>query len=490
MKFKFLFSSIISLAVISSSLSFSTSFAEQVPDTTNQITSENISKLFNKSGITSNTSSISIMSLRDGRIIYQNNQNKPLAPASNLKLITSAAALTLLKPEHKFKTVMYGDSYIYAGKLNGNLYIKGFGDPDLTAERLWRTVRKLKNTGIKEITGDIIADESFFDSKEIGEGWKVARYGDSVYSARISALSVNRNTVEVWIRSGDKNGTKGIVTLDPENDFFEVDNKTYTGGGYSRMIISRQVLPDGRNKVLVKGSVPLGSHSEVNRINLDNPALYSGYVLAKILEKEGIKIKGKVKKGVTPPKAVELISTNSRTLSSIVYDFNKHSVNIIGEILLKYLGATFRGLPGSASKGYEVIKKDFFERMLKIDTKDFSMADGSGLSPLNRITSEQFNKVLSYMYKQIDLQSDYIASLPVAGADGTLRKRARRTAGERKYRAKTGFINGVSCLSGYTFSKDGEPIAFSIMMNNFNNTGLALSIQDSICTYLATNRLN
>lgn len=486
MKLKF-----ITLALVAS-LSFSSniSFAQQVPDTSNQISSENISKLFHTPGISPANSSISIISLKDGKILYQNNQTKPLAPASNLKLITSAASLALLKPEHRFKTVMYGDSYIRGGKLNGNLYLKGYGDPDLTGERLWRMVRKLKNTGIKEITGNLIADDSFFDSKEVGEGWKVERYGDSVYSARISALSVNRNTVEVWIRGGDKNGTKGVVTLDPDNDFFQIDNQTYTGGGYSRMIISRVPLPDGRNKVLVKGSVPAGSHSEVNRINLDNPALYSGYVLAKILEKEGIKIKGQIKKGVTPTTAAELMSSNSRTLSAIVYDFNKNSVNIIGEILLKYLGATFRGAPGTAQKGADVVKKDFFEKLVNSNPKDFNMADGSGLSPINRITSEQFNKVLAYMYKHIDLQSDYMASLPVAGADGTLRKRARRTAGERKYRAKTGFINGVSCLSGYTYSKDGEPIAFSIMMNNFSNMGAALSVQDGICTYLATNNLN
>lgn len=485
MKLKII-STLITFFVITSNVSF----AQQVPDTSKQISSENISKLFNRTGISVPNSSISIVSLKDGKVIYQANQAKPLAPASNLKLVTSAAALALLKPEHRFKTVIYGDSYVKSGKLNGNMYLKGYGDPDLTGERLWRMVRKLKNTGIKEITGDLIADESFFDNKEIGEGWKVARYGDSVYSARISALSVNRNTVEVWIRGGDKAGIKGIVTLDPENDFFQVDNQTYTGGAYSRMIISRVALPDGRNKVLVKGTVPAGSHSEVNRINLDNPALYTGYVLAKILEKEGIKIKGKVRKATTSAKAVELMSSNSRTLSAIVYDFNKNSVNLIGEILLKYLGATFRGLPGTAAKGTDVIKKDFFDKMVKVNSQNFNMFDGSGLSPLNRITAEQFNKVLGYMYKHIDLQSDYMASLPVAGADGTLRKRSRRTAGERKYRAKTGFINGVSCLSGYTYSKDGEPIAFSIMMNNFSNMGTALSIQDSICTYLATNNLN
>ncbi|MBC7474813.1 MAG: D-alanyl-D-alanine carboxypeptidase/D-alanyl-D-alanine-endopeptidase [Candidatus Sericytochromatia bacterium] len=483
------FFSSLTLIFLSLTISLPTSAENKVKMNDNKISDVNISNLFNSAGIAKVTSSIVVSSVKTGKTLFQYNQNKPLMPASNLKLITSAAALALLKPEHRFKTVLYGDSYVSGGKLNGNLYLKGFGDPDLTSERLWHIVKKLKNTGIKEITGNLIADESFFDNKEIGEGWKVARYGDSVYSARISALSVNRNTVEVWLRSGEKRGSKAIVSLEPDNDFFKVDNHASTAGGYSRMIISRIPLPDGKNKIIVRGSIPLGSHSEVNRINLDNPALYTGYVLAKILQKEGIIIKGQVKKGITPLKAVELISTNSRTLSSIIYDLNKNSVNLIAEMLLKYLGATYRGIPGSSAKGSDVIKKEFFEKMVKVNTNNFKMFDGSGLSPLNRITTEHFVKVLNYMYKDFGVQSDYIASLPLAGADGTLRKRTKRTSGERKFRAKTGFINGVSCLSGYTFSKDGDPISFSIMMNNFSNMGSALSIQDNICTYLANNNL-
>ncbi len=453
------------------------------------INSSSVAKIFQNPGISNSNSSINIISLKTGSPIYQFNITKPLLPASNLKLITSAASLALLKPEHKFKTVIYGDAFVTGGKLNGNLYLKGYGDPDLTTERLWRMVRKLKNTGIKEITGDLIADESFFDSKEIGEGWKTQRYGDSAYSARISALSINRNTVDVWLRSGDKIGSKAIVTLDPENEFFEVNNQTVTGGGYSNLIISRAPSNEGKNKLFIKGGVPFGSHSEVNKINLDNPALYTGYVLAQILKNEGIAIRGQVKKGITPGSVVELFSSNSRTLSAIIYDFNKHSVNLIGEILLKYLGATFRNIPGSSQKGSDVIKKDFLEKLVKADTANFNMVDGSGLSPLNKITTDHFVKVLKYMYENFSLQSDYLASLPVSGADGTLKRRTKHTSGERKFRAKTGFINGVSCLSGYTVSKDGEPIAFSIMMNNFNNFGAALSIQDNICTYLANNRL-
>lgn len=485
MKIKYLKTKLLISFVVTSGFLVNTSFSKE---NTENIASQ-IASMFSSKGLSKETSSIKVVSLRSGQTLYENNADKPLAPASNMKLITSAASLALLKPEHKFKTSIYSDSNVSGSKINGNVYLKSFGDPDLTSERLWKMVKRFKNTGVKEITGNIIADDSFFDQKQTGEGWKVAEYGDAVYSARISSLSINRNTVEIWLRSGDKNGSKGIVTLEPENDFFQIENHTTTGGGYSDLIISRTVLPDGRNKVIVKGTVPFNGHYEGNKINLDNPALYTGYVFKKLLEKEGIDIIGKVKRGVTPSGSIEMTSSNSRTLSAIVYDFNKHSVNLIGEILLKYLGATFRGAPGTSKKGAEVVKKEFFEKMLKTSSQGLNIYDGSGLSPLNRITASHFVKVLNYMYKDFGYQSDYIASLPLSGADGTLRKRTRKTTGERKFKAKTGYIDGVSCLSGYTVSKDGEPIAFSIMMNGFSNMYSALSSQDNICTFLANTNI-
>lgn len=454
------------------------------------INSSEIGKIFRNPGISPFNSGVNIISLRTGESIFNYNARKNLTPASNLKVLTSAAALTLLKPEFKFRTSVFSDGYIKSGIINGNIYLKGYGDPDLTAERLWRMVKKIKNTGLKEITGNLIADESFFDSEETGKGWKVQRYGNTIYSARISALSLNRNTVEVWLRAGESNGKKAIVSLEPDNDFFQIENNTYTGGAYPNVVISRSLTPEGKNKIIVKGSMPLGTHSEVNRINLDNPSLYTAYVFENLLKKEGIKVKGKIKKGITPTNAVEIGRTNSRTLSAIIYDFNKHSVNIIGEIILKYLGATYLGTPGSSEKGAEVIKKQFMEKLVKVDTTGFFMADGSGLSPLNKISPEQFVQVLRFMYNDFGLQGDFLSSMPISGADGTLRRRTKRLPGERKFRGKTGFINGVSCLTGYTMTVDKEPVAFSIMMNNFKNISSAMSIQDNICTYLATKYFN
>lgn len=451
------------------------------------INSETIGKIFKRKGISNFNSSISIISLRTGEAIFDYNKDKALAPASNMKILTSSASLKLLNPDYRFRTAIYTNSYIDNGVIKGNLYIKGYGDPDLTSDRLAKTVRKLKNFGIKEIQGNIIADESYFDSEEIGKGWKTGRYGNSTYSARISGLSINRNSVEVWVRGGERNGDKGIITLEPDNDFFIIENKLITGGTYPNLIITRDTTPDGRNKIIVSGYIPLKSHSEINKMNLDNPGLYTGYVFAKLLQKEGIIIKGKVKKDITPKNVLELIETQSRPLSSIIYDFNKNSVNIIGEILLKNLGAKFRGVPGTVEKGADVVKKDFLEKFVKIDTKDIIIADGSGLSPLNRISANHFVQILKYMYSDISVQSDLLASFPLSGADGTLKRRTKNTIGERKFKAKTGFINNASALSGYVLSKDGAPFAFSLLFNNFYNLGTAISIQDAIATYIANN---
>jgi len=437
-------------------------------------------------GISFSDTGVSIISIKTGDVLYESNSNKALLPASNLKLVTSSASLTLLKPEYTFKTMIYSDNKISANKIDGNIYIKGMGDPDFNVKRLWDMVKTIKHKGIKEIAGNVIADDSFFDSLETGNGWKLNGYGSSSYAARISALSLNYNVADVWVSPALNQNEKAIVSVEPESDFFEIINKTSTGGRYSKLLISRVLNSAGKNIITVSGNIPYGANPELNSVNLDNPSLHTGYVLKNLLEKEGISVKGQVKRGLLASQNVVILAeTESKPLSSIVYDFNKHSINIIGEILLKYLGAKFRGVPGTSKKGIDVVKQDFLEKEVKVSTENLNMVDGSGLSPLNRITTNHFVQILKYMYEHFDLQSDFLSSLPVAGADGTLKRRTRNTDGERKIRAKTGFINQASSLSGYVMTKNNQPIVFSILSNNFTNIYSATSAQDNICIYLS-----
>lgn len=438
---------------------------------------KNIKILLNNSSLPLEKTSIKIISLKTNEIIFEHNPNKVLIPASNMKLITSAAALFFLGPNFTFSTDIYGDKPIHNGIIEGNIYIKGFGDPDLTTEKLWKISRELKLRGLNEVKGDVIGDISFFDDQQTGLGWKES-YGFSSFCPRISALSLNQSTIKIWIRPNYKIGTPAIIELDPPTDFFELINQTTTSYTYSKLYITRSTISNGKNKILVKGNVKKENNSECEEINLDNPGLYTTSVFTELLKREGIKINGKTKLGQIKKPVILLVSSNSRPLTQIIMDLNKFSINSIAEQLLKFLGAKFRTPPGTSIKGTEVILNDFLKKEVGSDIQNIRIVDGSGLSPLNKISANCFIDVLKYMYSKFKFESDYLSSLAISGTDGTLYKRMKEAKGLIK--AKTGFINGVSSLSGYTVTKDNEPIAFSIIINDLKNSAIAIDKQNKI----------
>lgn len=433
-------------------------------------------------GLSPQNTGVRIVSARSGETILAQNAETALMPASNMKVITSAAALSLLKPEFRFKTHLLTDGRLQGETLQGNLYLKGFGDPVLTDERLQQLVQELRFQGISSISGNLIADDSFFDAMRVGRGWK-STYGAASYSAQISALSLNLNTVEVRVRPTQV-GRPAVVSLKPENTFFEVINKTSTSGGRTRLHIARQLV-NGRNQVVVSGNLYVRGRTEIETINLDNPTLYVGNVAQSLLRKEGITLQGQVQAGVTPGHASLLAVTESPPLREVVSELNKNSVNLIAENLLKFMGANFVGAPGSSEKGAKVVMERFLKAQVGLPRTDhLVMADGSGLSPLNRMTADTLTRVLQHMFMQYDVSVDFIASLPISGVDGTLRKRMNTAELKRRVRAKTGFINNVSALSGYIYTEKNEVLIFSYLMNHYSNFYAATSTQDRLCKQL------
>ena len=197
------------------------------------------------------------------------------------------------------------------------------------------------------------------------------------------------------------------------------------------------------------------------------------------MEQVGIRIEGNATLGQVPQKSRRIAIYSSEPLSSIICESNKSSNNFVAEQLLKTLGAEELGVPGTTDKGLQVIQK--FLEELDIPPDSYVLENGSGLSRNNRLSPEQIVKLLSYMYESFEVKAEYLASLAVAGVDGTLRKRMQDTQAERRLRAKTGAIRNVSCLSGYAASKDNEVFAFSIMMNNYKSGGYAVKkIQNQI----------
>lgn len=439
---------------------------------------QDIQSVLSRSGL--GTAGVRIVSLKTGEVIFERNSSLPMVPASNMKLVTSAAALALLEPSFTFRTVAFASAPVVDGHLNGDLYLKGYGDPDLTGDRLAEMARELSARGLKYVAGDLVLDDSFFDHQQKGKGWKPSWDAFS-FGARISALSVGYNTLRVWVRPTETGKAAGIQ-LEPDGDFYRISNQVKTVDGAR----SRLKVFFSSQGLVVQGSVGAATRGDFAEINLDNPTFYTGGVFRKALAQEGVTFGGSLRGGLTPPDASALAVSFSRPLTVIVKDLNKYSVNFIAEQLLKFLGATFRGEPGTAAKGVQVIKEDFLTGKVGASTQGMVMADGSGLSPLNRISPKLFSGILSYMYRSYQYRPEFEASLATAGVDGTLRERMRHTPAEGLLRAKTGFINGVSSLSGYTVTRDSEPIAFSLLINGYKNLWTAREVQDKISILLTT----
>ena len=344
---------------------------------------------------------IKVVAVKTGEVLYTKNAHKFHHPASTMKLITAAAALTKLGSAFRFETTLYADA-IVNGRVAGNVYLKGKADPVLQEGDLAEMVIALRDAGVQSVFGGIVVDETYLDAVRKGPGWM---WDDK--PLRLSALSLRGGTVE------DK-------------------------------------------------------------------ALACGTVLKEILQQEGIVVNGEVSHGTVPSGAVVIATHLSPPLMDILRLMNKPSDNVIAELIFKTLGAEVKGEPGTWQKGRQVIG-EFLEEM----GAAFRIVDGSGLSRYNLVTAELLVNLLVFVYNDFELMPDYVASLPIAGVDGTLKNRMKGMRAEKVLRAKTGTLSGVSALAGYTVTADGEVLAFSILISHYAGPAApARRIQDTIGNYL------
>jgi PBP4 family serine-type D-alanyl-D-alanine carboxypeptidase len=396
-----------------------------------------------------------VKSLTSGQTLFEHNAQSLFIPASNEKIITSVAALSLLKRDYRFKTEFFSGGGISQGVLHGGLYVKGYGDPTLGEPHLGFIVYQLKKRGVTEIKGAITVDDSYFSPERRAEGWK-AEWVNDFYSPPISALSFNYNTIEVNVRAGAA-GQKPRIDILPKGSNIKIINNAVTSSKQGALTTNWQ----GPDTITIGGRLKPKA-SVVLKIPVNSPELLTGNVLKTALEEAGIKVSGPVVAGETPRWATVFYTHFSEPLSSIITEYNKNSVNIIGENLLKTLGAEFKGAPGSWESGSLVIS----EFLNGIGIKNgFRVVDGSGLSLLNRVSPETLADILSYAYTNRLIASDFIDSLPIAGVDGTLKKRFKESNIQGRVMAKTGYLKDVRALSGYVFTKQGDVLVFSILDN-------------------------
>jgi len=424
---------------------------------------------------------LQVVSLSKGDRLFTYRHQQAMTPASNMKLITAATALARLGPEYRFRTEFYLSSRPKQGVVDGDFYIKGYGDPYLVYEEVYKLVRRLSHQGLRKITGNVVADDYYFDIKRLVDGWTPQT--QKCYTPETGALSYNFNTLEVSVAPGLSLGDPLLVWSNPVTTYVRLVNQGRTAENGKRLSV-KMVNSHGKHKVYITGVLSPRAKTRVIYRPVSDPPRYAASVFRDMLRQQGVKIEGEARTGLVPYDAVLLYEHRSRPLSRLLALMNKYSNNFMAEQILKTLGAEFHEHPGSAAGGAEAVGE--FLQEIGVDTAPLYIADGSGLSRKNRLTAESICQVLAYMYSKFELRSEYIASLALPGGTGTFKGRLNGNREAKRIRVKTGNMNGVHTLSGYVGSKNGEVLAFSLLINNYHGYADQLyRFQDKVCLELA-----
>ena len=409
-----------------------------------------------------------IVSLTRGDTLYSVNPGGLLLPASTMKLFTAALAFDTFGPDHQFTTSVLRDGTLGAdGTLTGNLVLRGGGDPGLST-RYYRSpaegpmaslARMVAASGIKRVSGDLIADASAFESKRVPDGW-LARYLESGYAARVSALSMNENLATVVIVP-QPNG-KPSVSLDPPSSTVGVINNARTVAGNKGAKLTIRRLADGR--IDVRGWIGSRAGSRSYLVVIDDPAPWVAGTLRTALAAQGVTVTGQVRTGTASSSAVSVASLSSPPLTRLASAMNRESINHFAELLFRDVAQTTSpDRIGSAEHGNTVLRKFMIDKV-GASGEDVIAADGSGLSTLDRVTARSLVQLLGYSHRA-PWAADFHASLPVAGESELLRHRMRYTPAQGNLHAKTGTTNDVVGLAGYVTARNGEVLAFAFLYN-------------------------
>jgi D-alanyl-D-alanine carboxypeptidase/D-alanyl-D-alanine-endopeptidase (penicillin-binding protein 4) len=421
-----------------------------------------------------------------GEVLYALNASNLFTPASDAKLFTTALALATLGPEYRVRTTISTTGTLDEnGLLNGDLVLTGRGDANLS-NRKFPYDKKVERDGlpekalaaladavaahgVKEIEGGVIADDSLFPLERFPDGWTIDDMLWS-YGAAVSAIAVNDNTFMLDLRPGERDGDAATFSIEPASDFYTIENTVHTSahGSEEKLAVARE---PGSRTIRVSGAMPAGAQPRRLTIAIEEPAEYAAALFARLLEARGIQIHGVARarhagdtsvSGENPPSETVLAERMSEPLGEEIRHVNKNSLNLHAELLLLLAAHEKSG----ATNREEAVKfaADFY-KAAGIADGDVVLSDGSGLSRRDLVTPRAIVQILNYAAAQ-SWAEIYRSSLPVAGEDGTLSERMKKTTAEGRIFAKTGTVEHVVALSGYATTARGAHLVFSILGNN------------------------
>jgi D-alanyl-D-alanine carboxypeptidase/D-alanyl-D-alanine-endopeptidase (penicillin-binding protein 4) len=414
--------------------------------------------------------SLVVRDAETGEAVYERAADQRLNPASTAKLFTSAAAMDVLGPDHRFTTELLTDGPTTGGQLHSDLYLRGGGDPTALAEDYRALARGLAAAGVSTVRGDLVADDGYFDDVPYGAAWS---WDDEpyYYSAVTSALTVAPDTdydsgTVIVATTPSAVGDAPEVSLQPATGVLEVVNRATTGpaGSADTLTVEREHATD---RVVVSGSVPAGGATIRDWVTVPDPTAYAADVLRRALAAEGVTVKGRVREGSAPEDAEVLASDSSMTLRELLVPFMKLSNNMHAEALVKAMGRERSG-DGGWRAGTAIVRE--YAARQGVDVGSLRLSDGSGLSRFDLLSARDLTDLLVGVRDEPWFEAWYDA-LPVAGVPerlvgGTLRSRMRNTPAAGNLHAKTGSMTSVSALAGYVTDADGRPLVFAMVTNN------------------------
>jgi D-alanyl-D-alanine carboxypeptidase/D-alanyl-D-alanine-endopeptidase (penicillin-binding protein 4) len=435
-----------------------------------------------------------------GRLLFGRNADRLFVPASNTKLVVTATAAALLPADFTVATSVYPAGPVVDGVVRGDLVLYGRGDPAFSkrcyavdtlaagacdtdpAARMRELASQLAARGIREVEGDLVGDGSWFEPRIVHPGWE----GYDLtwwYAAPVSGLTYNDNSLDVRHAPGPRPGAPPLLSFTPDYGDVVLENRAATGpaGSSSTFDIFRGELPQ---QFFASGSLPADGRGTTEYLAVADPNRYAAQAFRAVLAEAGIAIGGATRSTTDSTRyaharaVAPLAEVHSRPLRDWIFPILNTSQNLFAEVLLKQLGRQFRGA-GSWETGLDVERR-FLIDSVGVDSTQFSLSDGSGLSSTNFLSPLAFTQLLGYMRRHPSWPT-FSAGLPVSGQRGSLRFRFTGTPLEGRVRAKTGSISGVNTLSGYVERPDGSWRVFSVQANHHVLGGRAMTRQiDSV----------
>jgi len=407
-----------------------------------------------------------VVRAEDGATLFARAPDRPLTPASNLKILTALAALETFGPTHRFATRVLADRPPDAEGAVGIVYLEGGGDPTLTSEQWWRLAADLHRKGLRRVAEGLVLDDAALDGQRWHGGW--GRVGSRAYHAPVGALAANYGAFAVEVAPGPAPGAPARVTLDPPVDYLRVAARARTGpaGSATRLAVDRGATGGGFERVAVTGAIAADADPHTYWRSVADPTLYAGAVARMQLEAVGIRVEGPSRVGRAPEGAHELLAFEGHSVGRVVALFVKYSNNAVAETLFKQLGRASGGAPGSWDRGREAVLASLDR--LGIPTPGLRIVDGSGLARANRVAPRTLVEALRRARSSFAFGPELVAALPIAARDGTLAKRAGAAADA--VRAKTGLLDRVTGLSGLARHPEHGVLVFSVLVNGYRSS--------------------